>query len=107
MSAIIKYKCDNKDCSAIASIEMNFPVWRSNAPKEMRKIPVGIRFAEYVAGYVNKAYCTVCRSKQSYLKGSITCLGCGKEDTFVKEDDICPKCNIGTLKEDENGKVLF
>ncbi len=107
MSAIIKYKCDNKECNATASVHMNFPIWKSDSPKEMRRIPVGTRFAEYVAGYINRAYCTVCKAKQPYLVGSTTCLICKGEDTFLREDAICPQCNTGILKEDEGERVWF
>lgn len=107
MSAIIRYKCNNKECDATASVEMNFPIWKLDSPQEMRKIPVGIRYAEYVAGYINRAYCIACKAKQPYLVGSVTCLVCKGEDTFIKEDGVCPKCNIGFLKEDERERVLF
>jgi len=107
MSAIIRYKCNNTECNATASVEMNFPIWKSDSPKEMRNIPVGIRYAKYVAGYINRAYCTVCKAKQPYIVSSTTCLICKGEDVFIKEDGVCPGCNIGVFKEDESERVWF
>jgi len=38
---------------------------------------------------------------------STTCLICKGEDVFIKEDGVCPGCNIGVFKEDESERVWF
>jgi hypothetical protein len=86
---------------------MNFPVWKSDSPKEMRKIPVGIRFKDYVAGYINKQYCTVCRTTQPYIQGSSMCLICNTEGLYIEDGSICPKCNKGVIEEDETKRLWF
>lgn len=107
MSAVIQYKCNNPECSFKTKREANFPIWKSDSPKEMRKIPVGIRFKEYVAGYIDRQYCTACKAIQPYIQGSSICLVCNNEGLFIQKDSICPKCSSGKIEEDETKRIFF
>lgn len=107
MSAVIQYKCNNKECTFKTKKEADFPVWKSDSPKAMHKLPVGIRFKAYVAGYVDKQYCTSCMALRPSLRDSDMCLVCEKEGVFLKEDNKCPKCDNGTIKEDETKMLWF
>lgn len=107
MSALIQYKCDNPECSFKITNELYFPVWKSDSPKEWRKLPVGIRNERFVVGYINKFYCLRCNALEPYLKGSETCLNCNTDGNYVKDGDMCPRCNKGVVREKEQNKVLF
>jgi hypothetical protein len=107
MSAVIHYKCNNQECDFKTIREAHFPIWKSDSPKEWRKLPVGIRNEKFVAGYVNRQYCITCKTLQPYLEGSNMCLICQKEDLFIKDGSICPKCNTGIINEVEGMNILF
>lgn len=107
MSAIIHYKCNNPECNFKTKKEAHFPIWKSDSPKEMRKIPVGIRFKDYIAGYIDRRYCITCKVLQPYLQGSNTCLICNTEDLYIKDGDMCPMCNIGVINEIEGINIRF
>lgn len=107
MSAIIQSKCDNPDCNFKISNEYHFPIWKSDTPKESRKIPVGIRNERFVVGYINRFYCLSCNALQPDLKGSEMCLNCNTDGNYVKDEDLCPKCNKGVIKEVEDKTIRF
>ena len=107
MSAVIHYKCNNPECNFKTIKEAYFPVWKSDSPKEWRKLPVGIRNEKFVAGYINRQYCLNCKSLQTYLNDSNMCLNCQKEDLFIKDGSICPVCNIGVINELEGMNIRF
>lgn len=92
MSSVSKYKCNNSVCLFQTIRESNFPIWKSDSPKEWRKLPVGIRNEEYVAGFITRQYCIDCR------KGSDVCLICKKEGLFLLEGSTCPSCNTGVIE---------
>lgn len=98
MASVSKFKCNNEKCSFQTVRESNFPIWKSDSPKEWRKLPVGIRNEEYVAGFITRQYCLECRALQPFLKGSDVCLICKKEGLFLEEGSTCPSCNIGVIE---------
>ncbi len=98
MASVSKLKCNNSECSFQTVRESNFPIWKSDSPKVMRKLPVGIRFKAFVAGYITRQYCVECKALQPFLKGSDMCLMCKKEGLFLQEGSTCPSCNTGVIE---------
>ena len=107
MSVITNYQCNSKECNATTSMDMNFPIWKSDSPEKLRMVPVGSYNKEHVAGYVNRGYCTIYKDKRPCIVGSTTCLVCNNEDAFVKGGGLCPRCNKGTLEEKVDERIWF
>src|SRR5680860_118995 len=107
MSSVIHFKCNNPECNFNTKKEVHFPIWKSDSPKEVRKLPVEINNKDFVAGYIDKQYCTACKALQPYLEGSDMCLICDKEGLFIKDGSICPSCNNGAVKEVEGMNIYF
>lgn len=99
MSVVIQYKCNNEECTFRTTRDMNFPVWKSSVPEEDANLSAIEKREKYIAGYINRQYCTICNALQPYLQGSETCLVCNTEGLYVKDGSICPKCKIGVIKE--------
>lgn len=84
---------------------MGFPVWKSSVPEEDANLSSVEKREKYLAGYINRQYCTVCDTLRPYLQGSGTCLICNREDLYVEDGTICPKCKICVINEVEGESI--
>lgn len=105
MSVIIQYKCSNKECIFRTTRDMHFPVWKSSVSEEDADLLPIEKREKYLAGYINRQYCTVCNALQPYLQGSEMCLICNTEGLYVEDGTICPKCKIGVINEIEGMNI--
>ncbi len=106
MSSVIQYKCNNEDCTFRTTREMCFPIWKSSVREEDADLSVVEKREKYLAGYINRQYCTVCNALQPYLQGSEMCLICNTEGLYIKDESICPKCKKGIINEIEGVEAL-
>jgi len=107
MSVIIQYKCNNEKCTFRTTRDIHFPVWKSSISEEDANLSSAEKREKYLAGYINRQYCTVCNAIQPYLLGSEMCLICNTEGLYVEDGIICPKCKIGIINEIEGKNIHF
>jgi hypothetical protein len=107
MSIVNQYKCNNEECAFRTTREMCFPVWKSSVSKEDANLTLVEKREKYLAGYINRQYCTVCNAIRPYLQGSEMCLICNTEGLYIKDGSICPKCKIGVINEIEGKSIHF
>lgn len=107
MSVIIQYKCNNEECDFRTTRDMYFPIWKSSVSEEDANLSVVEKREKYIAGYINKQYCTVCNALQPYLQDSEMCLICNREGLYVKDESNCPECKIGVINEIDGKSIHF
>ena len=86
---------------------MCFPVWKSSVSEEDANLTLVEKREKYLAGYINRQYCTACNALQPYLQGSEMCLICNREGLYVKDESICPRCKKGIINEIEGKSIHF
>ncbi len=60
MSANITYKC-SKDCGVRIPLALNMPVFKSDTPKDLMKLPIRKQSYPYLEGFESDYFCLICR----------------------------------------------
>src|SRR4051812_23014492 len=96
MAEIATYTCSNLRCMFTVRLSRDFPVWRTDTPKELRTLSVHPSAREYITRYRSESFCGRCRNVVEYTEAH-TCARC---DTQVHTEHFskpCPQCHKGTL----------
>ena len=107
MSSVVQLNCNNEACDFEVTLSNGSPVWREDTPKELRKVPVMSINKKYVIEKVSDKLCTNCGVVVSVQDTTYVCPSCAGTHSFLKENDICPNCNSGVVKEDTNSRIWF
>jgi RNA polymerase subunit RPABC4/transcription elongation factor Spt4 len=104
MSCINNYKCSNKECGFELNLSKISPVWKNGTPEDEKMLPAR---PEYVLERVSMEFCKACKEVVTVESATYICPNCASAHTFLKDDETCPMCNVGTVSEDQRSKVWF
>lgn len=105
MAFLARHRCSNEKCGYTVRLEIDFPIWKNDAPETLRHLPV--RDAGAVAAYYDEKVCLMCREKVSVVQDEKKCPKCAAESQFVEIGALCPDCGVGKVFEDEGRRVVF
>lgn len=92
------YHCSNADCSFRIRLLAGLPVWRTDTPATLAKVPVGAINKPYVVGYADQRFCTACGDIVEVKTGIESCSTCGGVRTFLETGNACPGCKAGVIE---------